>query len=182
MRVILALALLVGFQTVNLAQSGEVELKKAQKALKNVLIKDAPWIYSVKFDGCRMSLRSGTETYWSPSSSSSSEAGRTGYFSDEGRFTGGPDKLVFGRSLDNYSIDLRALDAAKIKTTVYARNKSQTLFDLPNSDGRIVTAITPNDTRERFAHDIYRIAVKTKSVDKLQNAFRNIAGICSKQN
>lgn len=182
MRIVLVFAFMIGFHAVSLAQGSDVELKKAQKTLKNLLLTDTPGIYSVKFDGCRMSLKSGSQSYWSPGASSSAEAGRTGYFSDGTNFTGGADALVLARSLDNYSIDLRVLDVGKIKTTVSPRNAKNTLVDLADSPESVVTPVTPNEMRERFAVGIYRIAVKTKSVEKLRTAFTQITDICSKRN
>src|SRR5262245_14435735 len=124
-----------------LAQADPVALAKAQKTLKSRLLSDAPAVNSVRFDACRVSIKSGGSSVWAPSQSTG-EATRTGYFADVPSLSAGPDRLVYSKASDHYTIDFSILDINRVLVRP-TRSKDRSSITVVNDPTGVVTARRP---------------------------------------
>jgi hypothetical protein len=182
MKTALSVFVLLCCCVVGFAQTSDSALLNAQKEVKNRLIKDAAYINSVKFDGCRVSLKVNSETLWSPVGSSSgawTPSGTDGsaYLGPQITSTGGGERAVSERAGHKYEIDLSILDPAKMTIEPF-RVKGLTRILIPDNPPGLVRAIKPNPLIENYVHG-YPLVVKTKALDKTLRALKGLASLCS---
>ena len=175
MKLLFLAAYLFSSSVIGIAQTDKAGFSKAQKTLKKTLIADAPYVNSVKVEGCQLSLKSGSSSFWSPVPPV--YAGRTGYFNDESSFSNGSEQLVFERRWDHYVLDMSLLDASKIAVEPVSKTLSRIIIvDGPKS---VIIAKKPNEMREKYMAGTYVVVIKSKSTDKTVKAFTELAGMCA---
>ena len=159
-------------------QTASPTLTEAQQSLKKILDKYAPYISSVKFDACRVSIRSvSRQAYWSGSRPS---AGASAIFprDDSANYlTGGGDNLVFEGKFSVYELDLAKLDASKL--LIGQRSKALASITIEDSLGGAIVAKKPDEMLRQFFPGKYTIVTKTKSIEKTVQAFQDVAKACS---
>ena len=149
-------------------------LKKAQKAVKNSLMKNSPSVYRVGFDGCNMSLRL--------SSGYSYSSGGTGGFVGGGfpqdgfssAMSAGPDTYgISNWKLERYDVDLSLIptSAVKISTSLINRYSRVVISD----NGSIRKRISKKfETSPAIA-----FSIKTNAAGSFETALADLIGVCS---
>lgn len=150
----------------------------SSEIVEKVLDKNAPNVSSVKFDGCRVSIRSvSRQPYWSETRGSASIAS---FPRDDSAnyLSGGGDRLIFDGSSSVYELDLAKLDASKIVIGPTSKRglAAITIKDEPTG---LIVGKKPDDMLSRFQPGKYIFLTKGKSVEKTVKAFHDIAKVCS---
>lgn len=186
MRFVLLACLMSGFSIFVYGQTVAPTItqaqKTAQKTLKKLLINDTPYLRSVKFDDCRISLKSETSRAFSSPAGPSASLGGSAFPHDESSaaFSSGPDRPVSRGSHSVYEFDLSRLDTSKIIIHPAFRKGLSRLFISDDPTG-VMTAKRPNEILSKYNPGIYVIVTKSKSAEKTLGALKALADICSQK-
>ncbi len=160
-------------------QNASPTLSEAQRSLKRLLDKDAPYVSSVKFDGCRLSIRSvSRQSYWSGSRPSSTVAGSFPRDDSANYLSGGGDQLIFEGRSSVYEFDLAKLDASKLLIGPISK-KGLASITIEDEPAGLMVAKKPDAMLTMFQPGRYIIVTKKKSVERTVQAFQDLAEACS---
>lgn len=173
MKVFALACLAVSFALHTSGQSPAREVSDAQKALKKALY-DAPWVRSVKFDDCRVSIKTETRRAFS-----SGVGGSNSFPPGESplNLSAGADQFGWDSIHHQYVLDLTLLDPAKVTVHPSIRNGTSVLTFTDEPKG-LITAKRPDAMLQKFRPGVYVLAAKTKSVEKTLRALANITQLC----
>ncbi|HVF47863.1 MAG TPA: hypothetical protein VNA17_09885 [Pyrinomonadaceae bacterium] len=151
------------------------EVIDAQKALKKALY-EAPWVRSVKFDDCRVSIKTETRRAFS-----SAAGGSNSFPPGESslNLSAGADQFGWDSIHHQYVLDLSLLDTAKV-TVHPSLRKGTSVFTFTDEPKGLITAKRPDEMLQKFRPGVYVLAAKTKSVDKTLRALENITKLCGR--
>lgn len=160
-------------------QTGSPTLSEAQRSLKRVLDKDAPYVSSVKFAGCRVSIGSvSRQAYWSGSKPSAMTAGVLPRDDSANYLSGGGDQLIFEGRSSVYELDLAKIDPSTLLIGQLSK-KALASITIEDNAGGLIVAKKPDEMLSRFFPGKYTIVTKKKSVQKTVQAFQSVAKACS---
>lgn len=156
-------------------QSTAREMSDAQKALRKALY-DAPWVRSVKFEDCRVSIKTEIRRAYS-----SAAGGSNSFPPGEAslNLSAGADQFGWDSIHHQYVLDLSILDAARV-TIHPSLRKGTSVFTFTDEPKGLITAKRPDEMLQKFRPGVYVLATKTKSVEKTLRAFENITKLCSR--
>jgi len=160
------------------AQDKLPELQKAQKALKNSLIKYAPYVSSVKFEQCRVLITlssPGVGTFLGNGGSSSGGGFPT---DDASVYLSSGSKAEYLRvdEFEHYVLNLEQLNPKNI-TLISPYRKDISRVDLTDSRGKNAIGIRRKDKID--ATFVFTFFVKEKNADETVKAMQEAIDQCS---